>query len=418
MSGTRVADGPAPVRSAQLRVLAVVLPVYVVFLVVYVLAPEDSDYAVSLTAETAKPVYLSVLIGIAAALRGSALSSGGAAVRRPVTALLGAIWPLLAFAVVAQLAAVGGVALYHGAGIAVGLLAVSVVALIAQVVLAAWLGLILSGGPATFALVGIWVVWLLLPGWLGLPVVTQLNGQFAGCCAGDETWYRPAAVASAVVAVGLLAGVLAAVHQAAHTARSVALAVTVPVVVASVTALLLPDATRSATARPRPDDTRCFDGDVRICLRPEHVDALAEVGVAVSELERGWAPYGVRMPGTISEAGGPGRVRFQWGPEHDADLVRYTLALNLVPTPDGCYREPLPPEHDRPLVAAVDHVTAWLLFTSGTPRWSADESVEPVLTDRANLDEVFDVLDRPDPDQAAWYAKELATIESCGGRDG
>ncbi|GAA0268537.1 DUF7224 domain-containing protein [Cryptosporangium japonicum] len=398
----------------QLKVLSAILPVYVVFLLVYVLDPGDSDYAVSLTAQTAKPVYLAVLIGIAAALRGSSLRGGS----RSVVALLGAIRPLLAFAVVAQVAVVGAVALYRGAGVTWSLVGVGLVALIAHVVLAAWLGVVLSGGPATFALVGFWLVWLLLPGWLGLPVLTQLNGQFAGCCTGEETWYRPAAAASVAVALGLLGGALAAVHQAGRPARSVAIAVTVPVVVASVTALLLPDALRGATAGPRRDDTRCFDGDVRICLRPEHVDALAEVGVAMSELERAWAPYGVRMPGTVSEAGGPGRVRFRWGPDHDAELVRFTLAVNMVPSPSGCYREPLPPVHDRPLVAAVDHVTAWLLLSGGTPRWSADESIGPVLTDPANLDEVFDVLDRPDADQAAWYAKELAAIESCGGRDG
>ncbi|MFG1924619.1 hypothetical protein [Cryptosporangium sp. NPDC048952] len=401
MSGAR--------RTGDLRLLALALPFYCAFLAVYIMAPEDPDYAVSLTAQTARSVYLGILFGIAAAVRASDLRSGGVSrpggIRRPVT-LLGALWPLLVFAVVAQCAFVGVVAVVRGAGVTAPILAVSLVVLLAQIVFAGWVGLMLSGTRAAIVLVVFWGLWF----------VPRL-GPFDGCCAGNETWSRPAAGASLAVGVALLVGTLAAVALAGRPAWSVIVAVTVPFAVAAVTALLLPDVVRGAAAQPRPDDTRCFDGDVRICLRPEHVDELAEVGAVVAEMNRAWRPYGVTMPATVSEAGGPGRVQFQYGPEHSADLVRLTLAVNMTPSPDACFRKPLPPEHDRALVAAVDHVTTWLLLTGGEPRWSAAEELREVLTDPANLDAVDDVTDRPEAEQAAWYETQLATIESCGGRD-
>jgi len=409
------------VRTAALKVLAWILVFYCAFLAFYLYSPEDSDYAVSLTAETARSAYLVFVFGTAAAIRTNTLRAGGVlargGVRSPVTIVLDALWPLLVFAVVVQVAIVVIGAGLAGTGVTLAILLVGLVVLLAQILVAGWIGLVVPGGPASLVVVVYWAVWLLVPRLAPIALLNQLNGQFHGCCGGDETWSRSAAWASLAVAVALVVGVVAALLLHADRGWSVTAAVGVPVVVAALTALLLPDASRWAASERRADDTRCFDGDVRICLRPEHTDDVERVRAAVADLGDRWRPFGVPVPATISEAGGPGRVRFQYGPDHTRDLVLFTIAVNTVPTPVGCYREPLPPRHDRELVAAVDHVTAWLVGISGLYRWSLDSALVDAVNDEANLAEVDRVSRLPDAEQAAWYQRELAVIDSCGGRD-
>ncbi|GAA3396066.1 DUF7224 domain-containing protein [Cryptosporangium minutisporangium] len=395
-------------------------------------APQELDYGVSLTAEVAQSVYLGTVLSIAAAVRAIGLRNGGAfargGVRPPLLVLLNAIWPLFPFGVVAHLVVVLVGGAFAGFRIALGIVAVSLLVLLAQILFGAWIGMILSPTRALVVLIVVPVAWMLAPGWARIPLLNQLNGQFHGCCTGAETYSRPAAWGSALVGLAVLAAVAGAIALLGPTRtvgtdgvfsgearrRSAAVASAVPVVVAVVAFLLPPDVTGWAAAEKRPNDTRCFDGTPEVCVRPEHVDDVAEVRAALDELERRWTPYGVPLPSAVSEAGGAGKVRFQYGPDHTRELVKLTVALNSLPSAERCYQAPLPPAHDRSLVAAVDHITVWLLtLTGGATTFEIREWV----SDPANMQEAWDVADLTDEAQAAWYRQQLAVVESCGGRD-
>ncbi|SHM70774.1 DUF7224 domain-containing protein [Cryptosporangium aurantiacum] len=418
-------------RSASLLGLALLFACAVPFAFMFY-APEELDYGVSLTAEIAQSVYLGTALSIAAAVRAIGLRNGGVfargSVRPPLVILLNAIWPLFAFGLVAHLLVVLVGGAFAGFRIALGILGVSLVVLMAQILFGAWVGLVLAPMRALIVLLVVPLAWMLVPGWAKMPLVNQLNGQFAGCCTGAETYSRTAAWGSLLVGVGVLAAILVAIALLGATRtvgtdgvfsgearrRSAAVAIAVPVVVAVAALVIPPDTTGWAATAKRADDTRCFDGTPEICLRPEHVDDLPEVRAALRELEYRWGLYGVPLPKTVSEAGGVGRVRFQYGPDHTRDIVKATIALNSVPSAESCYQKPLPPVHDRPLVAAVDHLTVWL--TALTGGLTTDE-VREWVSDPANMQEAWDVRNLTNDAQAAWYREQVAVIESCGGRD-
>ena len=275
-----------------------------------------------------------------------------------------------------------------------------------------WVSVVIAA-PAMLIVSFLWMAFLatIEPLW-----VRHLNGSLATCC-GLQQDLAPAALAAAsLVAVGMIASALLLIAQQRWSLVRGGIAVVV---------LAVGFAAGSAIASPLgPDPVIARDASalvcakdpsgVEVCVWPEHAPRLDEVlGIAAGAVTA-WDAAGIPNPRRFSEGAPADQAAPAFGfslESTGADIVG-ALAYSLLPPRPSCADT-----GPYPSASALDDLHAWFAAVAGmsAPDLAQRFDVPAAPADRAPLDAVRALRERPRKVQQEWVSHNLEAARDCVG---
>lgn len=294
--------------------------------------------------------------------------------------------------------------------------AVAGVVLVAHALAGFSLGLavpVVVAAPAALLTSFVWMVFLraIEPIWL-----RHLNGGALELCCGRHEELAPAAVVGALtVALGLAASSITFLTLRRSRRRD--LLVPLPLLIGLVVGSMMVSSLGSQPTMARDRSALLCDSpssSVTVCVWPEHVDRLQEVGSIAEKAARGWRAVGLQVPPTFAE--GPpettpaGVLPFGFSRASDPSDIVSGLAYAMLPAWPACADRGPYLGYD-----AFDYVHAWFATTGGM----SDEEIERRFGDlqargAATIPVVLaKVRALPVEEQLAWVADNVAALEAC-----
>lgn len=298
----------------------------------------------------------------------------------------------------------------------VRLLALSVLVIAAHTLLGFSAGLwvpVVIAAPAALILSFLWMAFLatIEPLW-----VRHLSGSLSTCC-GVQQDLAPAALAAAsLVAAGMIAGALVLIMQQRWSlVRGGIAVVSVAIAIATGSAIASPLGPDPVVARDASALVCANDASgVEVCVWPEHARRLDEVLAIAARAVSAWQAAGIPSPRGFSEAAAAGQAQPAFGfslESTEADIVG-ALAYSLLPPWPSCADT-----GPYPSASVLDDLEAWFAAVAGmsAPDLAERFDVPSVPADRAPLDEVRALRERPREVQQEWVARNLEAARDCVG---
>lgn len=384
--------------------------------------PASADYALAVTstavASTAlvAPLAASVAAWAAWRLRSAREATGagvrpawriGAGIAGPI--VLGAVVSLVATAVVRL--ALTGLSPLPDAGAV--LVATFVVVGLTSAGFA--VGTVLNGLVAAPLVMAASYVWLTLPLTMDTMWVRELTGMWLDCCMSDEQ-LRPSAVGAVVILYSAMTGAAIAVVRWRWVGpgdRNWAFVALGCAVLGAVVPSSMVVGTGPYPSQPRTSALTCTGTAVRVCVWPEHIDALPRLEATVTRVATGLDAIDAARPPMLSEANpassrkGTGALVLVRGMS-DQDMessVAIAMAPALMPS---CEQSLVTHPGGTQLLDDVARAQALVLARAGVADWR--DRVGPELAA-----EVSRLLRRSDRAQGAWLTDVRGRALSCGG---
>lgn len=235
-------------------------------------------------------------------------------------------------------------------------------------------------------------VWMAYPAAVNVFWVRQLNGtNLAECCSLDQVAAPRSILAPALVSIGLLLAARLVVL------RQWGLRVLAPVVVAAMVAVSawVVHPLGYSAAEPRPTTVRtCSDTQPRVCLWPEQHDAATDMVTWATDAHARLAALGVTTAAELSPR----------STTPTSNQIRSLVAMSAVPQniPECAKRGEWPGSR------ALGPLMIWLSINAGADAQVVTSSYVP---DEGAI--ATQVLERPRPDQLAWFKQNAKTLTRC-----
>ncbi|MGW4651236.1 DUF7224 domain-containing protein [Kitasatospora sp. NPDC004289] len=237
-------------------------------------------------------------------------------------------------------------------------------------------------------------LWMAYPATLDTFWVRQLNGRnLTECCALDEVPSLRAVASILLAELGLVAAGWIWVRLRGNLRYTAVLVLATAVLLGALVAD--PLGYRAAVARPLAEQS-CIDGSPRVCLWPEQKPEATRITAWSAKAGEQLRAAGLTPSDTVT----PFTVR------PTEDEVRSLVATALVPKgPPQCAMERGAPW---PGAKAAGPVAAWVKLKAGASARSVEGRYGPDV-----MALVHEIMALPQPDQLAWFQKNMAALTRC-----